>query len=118
MQKKDGLLKWMGLALLMGGAIGIVPAAAQAAYPEKPITIVVPFAAGGAADTLGRVLADKIGQKVGQPVIVENKPGSGTLIASNHVANAKPDGYTLLLAASSLGTIPSINKDVKYDPVE
>ncbi|MGO1766420.1 ABC transporter substrate-binding protein [Advenella sp. S44] len=118
MQKKDGLLKWMGLALLMGGAIGIVPAAAQAAYPEKPITIVVPFAAGGAADTLGRVLADKIGQKVGQPVIVENKPGAGTLIASNHVANAKPDGYTLLLAASSLGTIPSINKDVKYDPVE
>lgn len=118
MQKKDGLLKWMGRALLMGGAIGIVPAAAQAAYPEKPITIVVPFAAGGAADTLGRVLADKIGQKVGQPVIVENKPGAGTLIASNHVANAKPDGYTLLLAASSLGTIPSINKDVKYDPVE
>ncbi|WP_193088210.1 tripartite tricarboxylate transporter substrate binding protein [Advenella sp. FME57] len=119
MQKKQTLLKWMGPALLMAtGALAILPGAARAAYPDKPITIVIPFAAGGAADTLGRLLADKIGQKVKQPVIVENKPGAGTLIASQHVANAKPDGYTLLLAASSLGTIPSINKNVKYDPVK
>ncbi|MGH8814181.1 MAG: Bug family tripartite tricarboxylate transporter substrate binding protein [Advenella sp.] len=119
MQKKRILLKWMSPALLLAtGALAILPQAARAAYPDKPITIVIPFAAGGAADTLGRLLAEKIGQKVKQPVIVENKPGAGTLIASQHVANAKPDGYTLLLAASSLGTIPSINKNVKYDPVK
>lgn len=119
MQKKTKLLKAMGLACSMAAAsLSLTPQAAQAAYPEKPITIVIPFAAGGAADTLGRLLAEKIGQKVKQPVIVENKPGAGTLIASQHVANAKPDGYTLLLAASSLGTIPSINKDARYDPVK
>jgi len=119
MQKKTKLLKVMGLACSMAAAsLSLTPQAAHAAYPEKPITIVIPFAAGGAADTLGRLLAEKIGQKVKQPVIVENKPGAGTLIASQHVANAKPDGYTLLLAASSLGTIPSINKDARYDPVE
>ncbi|WP_051401643.1 Bug family tripartite tricarboxylate transporter substrate binding protein [Advenella kashmirensis] len=119
MQKKTKLFKVMGLACSMAATIlCMAPQAAQAAYPEKPITIVIPFAAGGAADTLGRLLAEKIGQKVKQPVIVENKPGAGTLIASQHVANAKPDGYTLLLAASSLGTIPSINKDARYDPVE
>lgn len=119
MQKKAKLLKVMGLACSMAAAsLSLTPQAAQAAYPEKPITIVIPFAAGGAADTLGRLLAEKIGQKVKQPVIVENKPGAGTLIASQHVANAKPDGYTLLLAASSLGTIPSINKDARYDPVK
>ncbi|ETF02804.1 MFS transporter [Advenella kashmirensis W13003] len=113
------MFKVMGLACSMAATIlCMAPQAAQAAYPEKPITIVIPFAAGGAADTLGRLLAEKIGQKVKQPVIVENKPGAGTLIASQHVANAKPDGYTLLLAASSLGTIPSINKDARYDPVE
>lgn len=118
MQKKMKLFKMMGLACSMTAAsLSLAPQAAQAAYPEKPITIVIPFAAGGAADTLGRLLAEQIGQKVKQPVIVENKPGAGTLIASQHVANAKPDGYTLLLAASSLGTIPSINKDVRYDPV-
>ncbi len=119
MQKKMKLFKMMGLACSMTAAsLGLAPQAAQAAYPEKPITIVIPFAAGGAADTLGRLLAEQIGQKVKQPVIVENKPGAGTLIASQHVANAKPDGYTLLLAASSLGTIPSINKDARYDPVK
>ncbi len=119
MLKNKNLHRVMGLTSIVAGALmSVMSATAMAAYPEKPVTIVIPFSAGGAADTLGRLLADKIGQKVGQPVIVENKPGAGTLIASQHVANAKPDGYTLLLAASSLGTIPSINKDAKYDPVK
>ncbi len=108
----------MTATLIAGAMTTVMPATAVAAYPEKPITIVVPFSAGGAADTLGRLLAEKIAKKVKQPVVVENKPGAGTLIASQHVANAKPDGYTLLLAASSLGTIPSINKDARYDPVK
>lgn len=119
MQKQRNLLKRIATVSIMAtAAITVAPTTALAAYPDKPITIVVPFSAGGAADTLGRLLADKIGQTVKQPVIVENKPGAGTLIASQHVANAKPDGYTLLLAASSLGTIPSINKDARYDPVK
>ena len=119
MHKRFSLRTWIaGAGMSLAGLLGAAGPAAHAAYPEKPIVIVVPFAAGGAADTLGRLLAERIGQRVKQPVIVENKPGAGTLIASQHVAAARPDGYTLLLAASSLGTIPSINKDVRYDPVK
>ncbi|MYN12375.1 tripartite tricarboxylate transporter substrate binding protein [Pusillimonas sp. TS35] len=91
---------------------------AAAAYPEKPISIVVPFSAGGATDTLARLLAGRMEAKLGQPVVVENKPGGGTVIASNYVARAKPDGYTLLLAASSLGIAPSVYSTVSYDPVK
>lgn len=86
-------------------------------YPTRPITIVVPFSPGGATDILGRLLAERMSTRLGQTVIVENKPGAGTMIASNHVARAKPDGYTLLLAASSLGIAPSIYTKIDYDPV-
>lgn len=86
-------------------------------YPTRPITIVVPFSPGGATDILGRLLAERMSTRLGQTVIVENKPGAGTMIASNHVARAKPDGYTLLLAASSLGIAPSIYSKIDYDPV-
>lgn len=87
-------------------------------YPTKPVTIVVPFAPGGAADTMARQLAERLNKRLGQPVIVENKPGAGTMIASEHVAKAVPDGHTVLLAASSLGIAPSLYSKVNYDPVK
>lgn len=107
--------------ILMAAGFGLAVAAtarATAAYPEHPINIVVPFSPGGATDILARLLAERMAVKFHQSVIVENKPGAGTMIASNYVARAKPDGYTFLLAASSLGIAPSIYSKVDYDPVK
>jgi len=105
-------------ALTLG--LGLVSAGAVHAdtYPTKPVNIVIPFSPGGATDILGRMLAERLHAKLGQPFVVENKPGAGTMIASNYVARAKPDGYTLLLAASSLGIAPSVYSKVQYDPVK
>ena len=91
---------------------------AQGNYPSKPITIVVPFSPGGATDIMSRTLAERLKNRLGQPVIVENKPGAGTMIASEYVAKAAPDGHTVLLAASSLGIAPSLYSKVNYDPVK
>ena len=87
-------------------------------YPSKPVTIVVPFSPGGATDIMARTLAEPLGKRLGQPVIVENRTGAGTMIASEHVSKATPDGHTLLLAASSLGIAPSLHSKVNYDPVK
>lgn len=105
--------------ILAGLCLGIAAlGTAHAAYPERPVHIVVPFSPGGATDMLARMLAERMSDKLGQSVIVENKPGGGTVIASNYVARAKPDGHTLLLAASSLGIAPSVYSKIDYDPVK
>jgi tripartite-type tricarboxylate transporter receptor subunit TctC len=82
---------------LMASALGIVTPQAQAAYPEKAIRIVIPFAPGGPSDILGRVIAQKLSGPMGQSIIADNKPGAGTNLAAEFVARAAPDGYTLLL---------------------
>jgi tripartite-type tricarboxylate transporter receptor subunit TctC len=87
-------------------------------YPSKPVTIVVPFSPGGATDIMSRTLADRLRHRLGQPVLVENKPGAGTMIASEFVAKAPADGHTLLLAASSLGIAPGLYSKVNYDPIK
>ena len=104
-----------GIALAAAALCG--PAQAQN-YPSKPVTIVVPFAPGGATANKARTLAERLNKRLGQPVIVENKPGAGTMIASEHVARAQPDGHTVLLAASSLGIAPALYAKVNYDPVK
>lgn len=105
--------------LLTGMALAVAALTAGAqAFPSRPVTIVVPFSPGGAADIMSRVLAERLNKRLGQPVIVENKPGGGTMIASEYVARAAPDGHTLLLAASSLGIAPSLYAKVNYDPVK
>jgi tripartite-type tricarboxylate transporter receptor subunit TctC len=91
------------------------PAFAQA-YPNKPVRLIVPFPAGGATDILARALSIKLGEKLGQNVVVENRPGAGGTIGSAAVAQAAPDGYTLLLATSSTHSIgPVINPKIPYD---
>ncbi|MBV6306448.1 tripartite tricarboxylate transporter substrate binding protein [Candidimonas humi] len=113
--------KYFVRKLLAAAGLGLAAATAHAAadaYPQRPITIVVPFSPGGATDILGRLLAERLSTRLHQSVIVENKPGAGTIIASNYVARAKPDGYTFLLAASSLGIAPSVYRKVDYDPVK
>jgi len=79
----------------------LLPSFARAQYPDRPIRLIIPFAAGGATDILGRSVADFLGKEFKQPFIVENKPGANTTVAAELVANATPDGYTLLIAAAS-----------------
>jgi tripartite-type tricarboxylate transporter receptor subunit TctC len=85
-------------------------AAAQEVYPSKPITLVVPFPPGGVADIVGRPLADAMSRALGTPVIIENKAGAGGGIGMGYVAKAKPDGYTVLLALSSISILPEADK--------
>ncbi|GAD21163.1 tripartite tricarboxylate transporter substrate binding protein [Acidovorax sp. MR-S7] len=106
-------------ALVAAAVLGVAaPAIAQDGYPNKPIRMVLPFPPGGVTDLLARALADKLAPRLGQPVIVDNKPGAGTVLASDIVARAPADGYTLLLAASSLGTAPLIYSKVNYDAIK
>ena len=101
-------------------AVAGFSASSQAAqsYPSKPVRIVVPFSPGGATDIMSRLVAERLSAKLGQTFIVENKPGGGTMIASDYVARSEPDGYTLLMAASSLGIAPSTYTKVSYDPIK
>lgn len=92
-------------------------ATASAAYPERPITIVSPFPAGGATDVLTRILADRMSKALAQSIIVENKAGAGTTIGAAYVGRAAPDGYTLLMATNStLVTNRFLYKSLPYDP--
>ncbi|MGO4393948.1 tripartite tricarboxylate transporter substrate binding protein [Variovorax sp. M-6] len=116
---KTFLMKTVSATVLAVAASLLAPAAALAqAYPEKPIRMVLPFPPGGVTDILARALAEKLSPRLGQPVIVDNKPGAGTVLASDFVARAPADGYTLLLAASSLGTAPLLYDKVGYDAIK
>lgn len=88
----------------------------QSGYPAKPIRLVLVVAAGGSADSVGRIVADRLAPALGQPVLVENRGGAGGNIASQLVAKAAPDGYTLLLTANNHNVNPRIYKDAGYDP--
>lgn len=104
------------LAILTG--IGL-PVAAQTPWPTKPITYVVPFAPGGNTDTLARLIGQKLSVALGQPVVIDNKPGAGGNIGSDFVAKAKPDGYTILGGTISSHAInPSIYPKMPYDAVK
>lgn len=110
------------LMLAAAGAVMLAAATgfAQAQkYPDKPIRIIVPYAAGGGTDTMARFLAKQLETELGQPVIVENKPGSGTTIGAAYVSRAEPDGYTILLGTSSTFAIAvSLHKNLAYDPTK
>src|SRR5215471_15502648 len=92
--------------------------AAQAAWPEKPIKLVLPFGAGGVADVTARILADKLGQKLNQRVVVENMPGPGGIQAARAVTTAPPDGYTLAYVTNGTSISVAAFKSLPFDPVK
>ena len=109
----------LGSAAALTFTAGLAPAIVRAqAYPDRPIRFVVPYAPGGATDTSARIAAEYLTNKFGQQVLVENKPGGGTIIATEIVAKAKPDGYTLLLAAAPVATNTSFGLKLPYNPVK
>ncbi|OZI19807.1 hypothetical protein CAL26_19770 [Bordetella genomosp. 9] len=92
---------------------------AHAAYPDRPIKLIVPWTAAGTVDMVGRALAEKLSDKLGQPVIVENKPGATGQIGSSAVARAEPDGYTLLLMSATVHTVsPNLKPNFPFDPID
>lgn len=93
------------------------PARAAAPWPARPITIVVPYTAGTSMDTLARIIGPKLSQKLGQPIIVENRPGASGNIGTGYVAHATPDGYTLLMTVITFVMNPQLHKSVPYDPL-
>jgi len=109
------MLRAIGLAVL---AIAATGAPATAAYPERPITLIVPFAPGGANDIVARIISDALGEALGQPVVIENRGGAGGNIGMTAAARAKPDGYTLLIAPNNFVVNPSLYKKVAFDPVK
>src|SRR5690606_8863713 len=107
-------------SMVMSLAVAVfVPLTAQATdnFPQKPVTIVVPAAPGGTADLLARLLGPKLAERWGEPVVVENRPGAGSLIGATHVVRSAPDGHTLMLTFSELASLPSINKNANIDVV-
>jgi len=111
-------MKLLSSFLLAAVALAVAPAQAQGSYPAKPIRLVVPFPAGGATDIFARAVSQKLGEKLGATVVVDNKPGAGGTIGSDIVAKAPADGYTLLLATSSTHSIaPSFGGKLPYDAV-
>jgi tripartite-type tricarboxylate transporter receptor subunit TctC len=106
------LAAFLAAALVLAG-----PAARAQSYPSRQITLVIPFAPGGSNDLVGRALAKKLSEMWGQPVVVENRGGGGTIIGAAAVAKAPPDGYTLLLVSPTFTINPAVRKTMPFDTV-
>ncbi len=99
-------------------ALGTLAATPAFAFPDRPITLVVPFAPGGIADITARTVGEAMAKSLGQPVVVDNKPSAGSIVAAQAVAGAKPDGHTLLLVSNANAVSVSLFKRLPYDPVK
>ena len=108
------------LRLLVLAVATLISVAAQAQqYPSRPVTIVVPFTAGGGSDLLARLVAQQLEERLGKPFIIENKPGASTTLAAMPVVRAAPDGYTLMQATSTTMAINvTMDKKLPYEPLK
>ncbi len=108
-------------AVVAASFAGLAPdCLAQApGYPSKPVQLVIPFPPGGATDVVGRLVGKKLAERLGQPVVIDNRAGAGTVVGANYVAHAAADGYTLLISSGSTFTVnPALNPKLPYDPVK
>ncbi len=103
--------------LALSAATLLAPAARASGWPERPVRIVVPFAAGAGTDAMGRLLAQKLGELLGATFVVDNRAGASGVIGTQHVAQSAPDGHTLLLVAAPFTTVPAVLPHAGYDPV-
>ena len=103
-------------AALAAAFLAGIACTSAADYPARPITLVVPYAAGGGNDVIARIVAERMSANLGQPIVIENRGGAGGTIATRQVAKAEPDGYSLLIATSSLAINPSLYPNIGYDP--
>ncbi len=108
----------LGLTFAVGlAAVAATAPCLAASYPDRPITLIVPFPPGGATDVMGRAIADQMSKHLGQPVVVENKPGANTIVGAEQTARADADGYTLMIAAGSTMVLnPMLYDKLSYDP--
>ena len=110
--------RFLGACLALGSCLSFAGSADAQSWPDRPIKLLVPFAAGGNIDVTGRLMAARLSQTLGQQMVVENRVGGGGIIAMEAVQRAAPDGYTLLWASTNvIAIVPATNK-VKYDPVK
>ena len=107
--------KWLALLMSLGALLG--PASAQPSYPDRPIRIVIGFGPGGLADITMRLLGQKLTERTGQQVMIENRPGAGGVVAVSAVTAAPPDGYTLFVLSSGIAISKSLLKVMPFDPV-
>ena len=108
----------LGLMVFTAAAVGYAFAQEDASkYPTRAIHIVVGFAAGGGNDIIARIFGQKLSESLGQPVIIENRPGGGAIVATEHVARSNPDGYMLLVSASGMAINPAVYAKLPYDPI-
>ncbi|MGZ5871715.1 MAG: Bug family tripartite tricarboxylate transporter substrate binding protein [Bradyrhizobium sp.] len=116
---KYSLIGWLlGLIAFIATTIGCAFAQEDPSkYPTRAIHIVVGFAAGGGNDIIARIFGQKLSESLGQPVIIENRPGGGAIVATEHVAKSTPDGYTLLVSASGMAINPAVYARLPYDPI-
>jgi tripartite-type tricarboxylate transporter receptor subunit TctC len=103
------------LICIAGGVAATVPAAAQAPYPQRPVMLIVPYGAGGIADTGMRIVADKLSTKLGQQFVVDNRPGAGGIIAAKAGSSAAPDGYTLLMTGNNNAISEALFRSLPYN---
>lgn len=103
----------LGIFLLVAMQVGIVHA-----YPEQPVRVVVPFGPGGGADITIRIMSEPLRAQLGQPIVVDNRPGGSTIVGTDFVAKARPDGYTLLISTSTLTINPSLHAKLPYDSLK
>lgn len=103
------------ILLPLAAAVGSPPAVAADPYPTRPVKLIIPFSVGGGTDTVSRVFADHLKNRLGQPVVVENKGGAGSAVGTEQVVRSEPDGYTLLVNADTVGIFPLIYANLKFD---
>ena len=104
------------LTAALGLSCAVAPACAQ--YPDKPVRVIVPFAAGGTPDVVGRIIGQQLAAQTGQPFVVENRPGADGVLGAQTVAESPPDGYTLLVTSSSFVVNPSFHKKLPFDVID
>jgi len=112
-------MKRIVLSVLALTAIGLTPAPAQEAYPSKPVRVIVPFPAGSATDVIARLVAQPLGERLGQQIVVDNRPGASGTVGVTAAAKAEPDGYTIVLITGSTHAVsPALGVSLPYDPVK